>query len=331
MAKLGVWRIDEPRPEQEKLRVAPQPVPRSNVGLEKDFEQWIANDVTLIGEGLTIVGRQISIDKGRLDLLAIDSQDRWVVIEIKPGMLVPDALTQAFGYASSIARLDAGDLRRMVKSRLAELRNHEELSARVEQQLESEGEEREIAVLLVGAGVHPALDRTTDFLRRFRVPIRIVSFEVFELEGGPKLLVREVVEEQVEPSAPPRRLTVEAIRQSAIDQGVVGQFDRFVEMSRDADLAVQPQRNSVRIAPPANRTRFLMYASPHNGGIRIYTGPPQFAEFFPPLTEEEVTKALGPDSDGGFLTGSALDARLDRIETFLKEKLPRAEIAGDQP
>ena len=27
---------------------------------------------------------------------------------------------------------------------------------------------------------------------------------------------------------------------------------------------------------------------------------------------------------------SALDARLDRIETFLKEKLPRADVAGDQ-
>ena len=292
MAKLGIWRIDD-------ASTTPQAVMRSNVGLEKNLEDWIANDVTLIGEGLTIVGRQTSIDNGRLDLLALDSQDRWVVIEVKPDRLVPDALTQALGYAASISRLDVADLREKVKPHLERFGDPEKLSARVEQQLGNEGEQREVAVLLVGAGVDPGLDRTTDFLGRFRVPIRIVSFEVFELEGGPKLLVREVVEEQVEPSAPPRRLTVEAIRQSAIDQGVVGQFDRFVEMSREAGLAVQPQRSSVRIAPPANRTRFLMYASPHNGGIVIYTGPSAFAEFFPPLTEEQVADALGPDSEGG--------------------------------
>ena len=51
--------------------------------------------MTLIGEGLTLVGRQVSIDDGRLDLLAIDSRDHWVVIEIKPGMLDSGALAQA--------------------------------------------------------------------------------------------------------------------------------------------------------------------------------------------------------------------------------------------
>ena len=324
MAKLGIWRIDE-------ASATPQTVTRSHVGLEKNLEDWIANDVTLIGEGLTIVGRQISIDKGRLDLLALDEQDRWVVIEVKPGMLVPDALTQALGYASSIAGLDAADLQERVKHRLGKFGDAEELSARVEQQLGNEGEQREIAVLLVGAGVHPGLNRTKEFLGRFRVPIRIVSFEVFELDTGPKLLVREVVEEQAEPSTPPRRLTVEAIRQRADDEGVVEQFDRFVKMSREAGLAVQPQRLSVRIAPPANRTRFLMYASPHKRGMSIYTGPPQFAEFFPPITEDEAAEALGPDGEGGFLEGAELDARLERIEQFLTEKLPRPDISDEQP
>lgn len=324
MTRLGIWRIDE-------ASATPQTVTRSHVGLEKNLEDWIANDVTLIGEGLRIVGRQIRIDNGILDLLALDSQDRWVVIEVKPGMLVPDALTQALGYTASIARLDVADLREKVKPHLGRFGDPEELSARVEQQLESEGEQREIAVLLVGAGVHPGLDRTRDFLGRFRVPIRIVSFEVFELEGGPKLLVREVVEEQVEPSAPPRRRTVEAIRQRAGDEGVVEQFERFVNMSRAAGLAVQPQKLSVRIAPPANRTRFLMYASPHKRGMSVYTGPPQFAEFFPPLTEEEVAEALGPDGEGGFLEGVELDARLERIEKFLTEKLPRPDVSDDQP
>ena len=69
----------------------------------------------------------------------------------------------------------------------------------MKQQLDGEGEEREIAVLLVGAGIHSGLERMNEFLGRFGVPISVVSFEVFELDGGPQLLIREVVDEPPEP------------------------------------------------------------------------------------------------------------------------------------
>ena len=89
MAKLVVWSIDAQHGEggsKQSGSGEPQRIGRSHIGLERHLEDWIVNDVTLIGEGLTLVGRQISIDDGRLDLLAIDSQDRWVVIEVKPGV-----------------------------------------------------------------------------------------------------------------------------------------------------------------------------------------------------------------------------------------------------
>ena len=150
----------------------------------------------------------------------------------------------------------------------------------------------------------------------------MVSFEVFELEGGPKLLVREVMDE---PVAPPRRkLTVEAIHNRAVDEGVGAPFDRFVAMARDAGLAVQPQRASVRIAPPQNRTRFLMYAQPRSGDkggeLYIEVGPKQFSEFFPHISQTEAEDALR-DVHGKSLGGEDLDEQLDRIEQFLNEKV----------
>ena len=69
----------------------------------------------------------------------------------------------------------------------------------MKQQLAGEPDEREIAVLLVGAGTHAGLERMNEFLARFGVPISVVSFEVFELEGGPRLLIREVVDEPTKP------------------------------------------------------------------------------------------------------------------------------------
>ena len=216
--------------------------------------------------------------------------------------------------------------------RLRELGDAEKLSASVKQQLAGEEEGREIAVLLVGAGIHSGLERLNEFLGRLGVPISIVSFDVFELEGGPKLLIREVVDEPTTPPPSRRRLTEEAIRRWAVDVGVGRQFDRFVSMATAAGLAVQPQRASVRIAPAANRTRFLMYAQPRAGGsggeLGIWVGPKQFAEFFPHLSEEDAIEAIGRYDDGGFVGGDALDKRLEEIERFLTDKVQRPDVAG---
>ena len=173
----------------------------------------------------------------------------------------------------------------------------------MKQQLAGEEQGREIAVLLVGAGIHPGLERMKGFLGRFGVPISVVSFEVFELDGGPQLLIREVVDEPAAPPPPRGRLSVEAIREWAVQENV------------DA----------------TNRTRFLMYAQPHSGDsggeLRIHVGPKQFAEFFPHVDEREAIDALGK-LDGACVGGEALDMLLDQIERFLTEKVRRPDVTG---
>lgn len=234
-------------------------------------------------------------------------------------------MKQALYYAASIARLTADELYQKLEPRLGDFGDAGRLSTAIKQQLEREEERRELAVRLVGAGVHPGLVRLNEFLDRYGVPISVVSFEVFQLDDGPQLLIREVTEEPVEP-LPRRRLTVEAIRRWAADVGVGEQFDRFVNIARAAGLAVQPQRASVRIAPPTNRTRFLMYAQPRSGDsggeLRIHVGAKVFPEFFPHVDEQEVVEAIGK-FDGKYAGGKELDTILDEIERFLIEKVQR--------
>ena len=340
MPRLAVWKVGG----SENVEVAgkamewskPQPVERSQIDLEKHLEDWIVGDEALIAEDLTIVGRQRTLDGRRLDLLGIDSQDRWVVVEIKAGRLEADALMQALSYAASIAQVSADRLQADLHARLRDLGSAETRAKAIARQLNAEretGEERKVAVMLVGVGVAPELQRMNEFLGGFKVPISVVSFEVFDVESRAKLLIREVIEEPVERPSKPQRLTVDAIRQRAVDAGVVEQFDRFVKMSQTADLAVQPQRASVRIAPPMNRTRFLMYAQPRAGSARgelgIWVGPKQFAEFFGHVSEEQATNALGRYDDGGYVGGEALDKRLDQIEQFLTETFPQANTEGE--
>lgn len=330
MTKLAVWSIGERDGESGRELTNPIRARRSSIGLEKNLEDWIVEDVTIIGDGLTLVGRQVTIDDGRLDLLAIDSLDRWVVIEVKPGLLESSALNQALYYASSLALLEAERLLEKLKQNPASTALVQASSRRVESLLENEDAKREIAVMLVGVGIHPGLARMTEFLERFQIPIDIVSFEVFQPGNGPKLLVREVLEAKTEP--PKRKYTVEAIRRLAEDAGVVEPFDRFVSMSKQAGLAVQPQRASIRIAPPQNRTRYLMYVYPYtdatSAGLWISVGGTPFQEFFPKIGEGEAV-AVSHEEVGGKFSEKKLEQRLDEIEEFLTKYFPRENADED--
>ena len=322
MADLGMWRVDGDEPRR---------VGRSGVGLERHLEDWIASDSSLLADGLTVVGRQVHLEGGPLDLLAIDSQDRWVVIELKRERLYRDALAQALDYASSIAAMDGADLEELLRPGLSSLGDAADLASAVRQQLDGEGGGRDVAVLLAGVGVDAGLERIVAHLGGYGVPITIVSFEAFEPEGGPRLLIREVTEEQT--GSPRRarrpRLNIDEMRALAAEKGVAEPFDRLLRMAHDAGLAVQPYRVGVMVAPPTNRTRYLMYARPEQGGVYLHAGPAQFAEFFPPLTEGEATAAIGSfESGAAYQAGAELDACLDHIEAFLRA-LPRPVEDGE--
>ena len=330
MKNLAVWRVDEGGTPPGVHVPLLTPVERSHLGVEKHLEAWIAADAKLIGGGLTIVGQQVRLDDGRLDLLAIDARDRWVVIELKGGRLDSGALHQALYYASSLARLSADELCAKLESGLTAFGDAGMLSARVRQLLDSEtdGGAREIALALVGVGVTAGLERMQEFLGRFKMSIDIVSFEVFELPGGPRLLIREVTEEHADaPSRPRPERSVEAIRRRASAEKVLEPFDRFIGMSEDAGLYVRPYTLSVMITPPEHRGRFLMYATPRAGGLHISAGPDAFAEFFD-VSEQEAVDALDPGNVDQFLTGEALDARIEQIRKFLEGKLPAAGGQG---
>ena len=143
MADLGVWTIDGD---------APQRAPRAHVDLERQLEDWIANDSSLLADGLTIVGRQVWVDGGPLDLLAIDLQDRWVVIELKRARTARD---HPGARLRSIAQMDSEDLEALLRRGLAALGDADELSRTVRRQLEGEDGPREVAVLLAGLGAMP--------------------------------------------------------------------------------------------------------------------------------------------------------------------------------
>src|SRR4030066_335578 len=93
MGKFKIWQVGEGIP----LKLV-----ESNVGLEKNLEGWIETDPSLLPGELEIICRQMSVEGGRLDLLALDPLGRCVIIEVKAGALFSDVISQALYYAAQI-------------------------------------------------------------------------------------------------------------------------------------------------------------------------------------------------------------------------------------
>ena len=48
-----------------------------------DLEEWIISNPSIIGQGLTVLGRQVHTKSGPLDILAIDRAGNLVIVELK--------------------------------------------------------------------------------------------------------------------------------------------------------------------------------------------------------------------------------------------------------
>ncbi|MCL4325670.1 MAG: endonuclease NucS [Candidatus Thermoplasmatota archaeon] len=78
----------------------------ATISLEKDLEEYIIRNLNQIENGLElyskkgITGRQFSTDVGRMDILAIDKDGNFLVIELKAGTARYSVIGQILGYIS---------------------------------------------------------------------------------------------------------------------------------------------------------------------------------------------------------------------------------------
>ena len=304
--QLAVWQVSDEGPIR---------VPAGRVGLETELEDWIERDPSLAVEGLTVVGRQIILEGGRLDLLGVDTQARWTVVEIKRGHLYRDTVAQALDYASSVSTMPADRLRDIIG---------EELSAQspVAEALDGEeGQRRDVRVVVVGTGRDSSLDRIVHFLGEGHdVPIQVVTFEVFAIEPEGQILVREVTEAErpVDSTTAAAAYKIEAVLAIANKHGTLDAFQAIYDFAQNQPLYARPWRWSIMFTPASarNRALFTVWTKP-NGELRIYVAPGStFSEFFP-VSEERASEVLGPDEWHVVRGRQEAEALMNRIRPLL--------------
>jgi len=76
----------------------------TSISLERDIEDHLVHHLEAIEEGLKLVGRQVSTDVGRIDILAEDARGSRVIIEVKVGEAKDSAIGQIARYLGWYAK-----------------------------------------------------------------------------------------------------------------------------------------------------------------------------------------------------------------------------------
>jgi hypothetical protein len=81
-----------------------------SIKYENDLEEHLVRDLSQLENGLTIFekeglnGRQYNTDVGRIDILAVDKNNNFVVIELKAHLANDSAVGQVLGYMSYVSQ-----------------------------------------------------------------------------------------------------------------------------------------------------------------------------------------------------------------------------------
>jgi hypothetical protein len=294
--------------------------PRKLQHLEKYLADWIEADPSLLRDGLVIVGQRVQVDAGYIDLLGIDSDGRWVVIEIQKGAVRKAALTQALRYAASIGAMDESELAAQIdfylgpkETDLAMVLNAHGLDEQTIFQ------KREVSITVVGTGSDHPLPQFPAGLSYSGSPINVIHFEVaLNAAREPVLRRHHIQVDPNQPAAKPKRRNkrppaikthaIERMLRLADENGIGAEFRLFHDEAMKVGMYPRLYRWSIMYAPPQNRTRCLVcvWAVTEKPGLRMYIASRVFAEFYP-VSEQAAIACIGRDRWDRFQSDQVLD------------------------
>jgi hypothetical protein len=229
-----------------------------------------------------IIARQLELEAGRLDLLGLDRQGRLHVIEVKRGMLTRDTVAQGLDYAACIEAMDSQELVRCLDAYL--IKQGKSIGKLLEDRQATDAldsAKREVAIMVVGVGRDPGLERVSSYLSHRDVDLTLVSFEAFQTTDSRQILSREITEEEPKSSNRPSvRTSLDDLRKKAMDAGIGDVVGILVDAGLQAGLHHREYVNSVMFAPPNMRHRalFTVGTQSREGKVRVWVGNKVFED-----------------------------------------------------
>ena len=191
--KMGLWQVD-----CDSLKE----IHSSALDTEARLEEWICKEPALLGMDVLIFGQQVQTEnRGRIDLLAIDSEGKLIIIELKRDKTPRDIVGQILDYASWARTLDYSKVDSIangyLKKGIAEAFSEHFGEALPEDEVN--GDHR---MLIVASEIDDSSQRIVEYLaEEHSVNINVIFFSFFKVEdqellGRAWLLDPEEVEER---------------------------------------------------------------------------------------------------------------------------------------
>ncbi len=254
MSHIGIWSIIDGIPVQS---------PASAIEYEQHLEDWIERDPSLLESGLRVVARQLRTEGGPLDLLAVDRNGQWVLIEIKRDRLRRNVIAQAIDYASCLQSMSPEELISQSDSYLqSQGTNLQDVLNERDASIADMAEGMDPIIYLVGTSIDANLERMVDYLSdRAGLEIRVITFTAYQSSSGDTLLAREIHEQtsaQPKSAAPSNTAAnLDTLRGIARSTGTEDALDYCLRFGENLGLHLRPYATSAMFAPPANKTRCL--------------------------------------------------------------------------
>lgn len=220
---IKCWEISE--------GVKPRELQVGGLRLEEHLENWLEHDITMLSTDLVIIGRQVD----NIDLLAVDSEGRVVVIELKRDRVPREAVAQAVDYASLVSAWSGAQVIQMAEEYFSKANwlDFKSLGdaflALFEKNLEDISLNSSQRIILVGVHMEVGVERMIEWLSENGVDINIALFTFHELEEGHYILARTfAISEEVTAArnAAKRRLPIsceefqEAVSRNQLEQHI---------------------------------------------------------------------------------------------------------------
>jgi len=156
---------------------------KTKLEAEQRLEDWLANNISLLGLELLVIGRQVStINRGRIDLLALDRHGDLFIVELKRDRTPRDIIAQVLDYASWIKDLDYDTVNEIALEYL-----NKELSEAFREyfnELLPETINSSHSMVIVASEFDESSERIVQYLAdEYKVNINVVFFSFFRQEG----------------------------------------------------------------------------------------------------------------------------------------------------
>ncbi|CAN5606709.1 hypothetical protein BH10PLA1_BH10PLA1_00510 [soil metagenome] len=163
---------------------------------ERRLEDWIAADLSLLGEELLLIDRQTRTTSGPLDILAIDADGSLVIAELKRDRTPREVVAQILDYASWVRERSPREIDEICRKR-----SGKSLAEAFREKFEfelPEGACKSHRMLVVAAELDDSSERIIRYLQdEHEIDINAVFFSVYRV-AGKEMLIRAWLADPIE-------------------------------------------------------------------------------------------------------------------------------------